>query len=57
MRLLDGRRQYDDFLRGAIRRQCEAFLRRVDLRQRPKRFPKPPDLNPQPGAVGFIGVL
>ncbi len=52
----DRRRQHDD-LAGAARHQREASLCRAHVGQRSKLHAKPPDLDPQPCAMRFIGVL
>jgi hypothetical protein len=56
MLLFDGRRQHDDLARAA-RRQRKASLRRAHVGQRPQHRAKPPDFDPQPRAMRFIGEL
>ena len=56
MLLFDRRRQHHD-LAGAARRQRKASLGRAHVCQRPKLHAKPPDFDPQPCAMRFIGVL
>ena len=56
MLLFDGPRQHDD-LACAARRQRKPSLRRAHVGQRPQHRAKPPDLDPQPRAMRFIGVL
>ena len=56
MLLFDGPREHDD-LAGAARRQRKPSLCRAHAGQRPQHRAKPPDLDPQPCAMRFIGVL
>ena len=56
MLLLDRPRQHDD-LACAARHQRKPSLRRAYAGQRPQHRAKPPDLDPQPRAMGFIGML
>jgi predicted dithiol-disulfide oxidoreductase (DUF899 family) len=56
MLLFDGPRQYGD-LACAARRQRKPSLRRAHAGQRPQHRAKPPDLDPQPCAMGFVGAL
>ncbi len=54
--LLDGTCQHEDVARLA-RRQHKTLLRRADIGQRLELGAEPPDLDAQPRAMRFIGVL
>jgi hypothetical protein len=49
-------RQYND-LSHATRRERETPFRRAHTGDCPQQPAEPPDLDPQPRAMGFVGVL